>query len=543
MVYLPLLAGLAASRLVSGATIHSRANRQVTTSYGTLQGGVSELNSNVNVYKGIPFAAPPTDALRWTAPTSPAPWSGVLNATTFGADCPQGASEVGIFTSGNTAISEDCLYLNVWAHANATATSKLPVYVWIYGGRFELGSGSVPTYDGTHLASKDIVVVTLNYRMGPFGFLAHPDLSAESGHNASGNYGLLDQIQALTFLRSEIAAFGGDPDHMTVGGQSAGSASALDMMYSPLTEGMIVGCIPESGARGVHDPETYTLATSHRDKDAAEAAGVDFLSTLNVTTIAELRNISMETLLEYNFNSDTVLVGTAFENVSAFMEPPAWRPVIDGYVLPHNYGQSLSLNAHSDIPILTGNNADESSSSPSPGLTLDTFTTQYTEMFGNLSTRFFDLYPASNDSNANTLSNEMYRDLSRTSTWDWATAWYAGGAKSNVYVYYFTHSPPNQTEGVYHGAELWYAFGNIPTYYNLTWTEQDYALQEQMSGYWANFIKTGNPNGGSLAQFPATTSDAKQVMWLGETTGASYLTPSDDKFSFMQDFFAQQIEF
>ncbi|CCD53902.1 similar to prolyl oligopeptidase [Botrytis cinerea T4] len=538
-VYAPLLAGLAASRLVSGAAIHNRASRQVTTSYGILQGGISELNSNVNVYKGIPFATPPTDELRWTAPTSPAPWSGVLNATTFGADCPQGASDVGLFTSGNTNIAEDCLYLNVWAPANATPTSKLPVYVWIYGGRFELGSGSVPTYDGTHLASKDIVVVTLNYRMGPFGFLAHPDLSAESGNNASGNYGLLDQIQALTFLRSEIAAFGGDPDHMTVGGQSAGSASALDMMYSPLTDGMIVGCIPESGARGVHDPETYTLATSHRDKDVAEAAGVDFLSTLNVTTIAELRNISMETLLEYNLISDTVLVGTAFENVSSFMEPPAWRPVIDGYVLPHNYGQSLSLNAHSDIPILTGNNADETGS----GLALDDFTTQFTEMFGNLSTRFFDLYPATNDSNAVTLTKEMYRDLSRTSTWDWATAWYAGGAKSNVYVYYFTHSPPNQTEGVYHGAELWYAFGNIPTYYNFTWTKQDYALQDQMSGYWANFIKTGNPNGGSLAEFPATTSDVKQAMWLGDTTGSSYLTPSDDKFSFMQDFFAQQIEF
>ncbi|TGO89403.1 hypothetical protein BPOR_0111g00130 [Botrytis porri] len=152
--------------------------------------------------------------------------------------------------------------------------------------------------------------------------------------DTSGNYGLLDQIQALTFLRSEIAAFGGDPDHITVGGQSAGSASALDMMYSPLTDGDDCWI----GARGVHDPETYTVATSHRDKDAAEAAGVDFLPTSNVTTIAELRNISMETPLEYNLDSDTVLVGTAFDNVTSFMEPPIWRPVIDGYVLANNYG-------------------------------------------------------------------------------------------------------------------------------------------------------------------------------------------------------------
>jgi carboxylesterase 2 len=542
MFILPLIAGLAMSPLVCGATIHSRLNRQVRTSYGSLQGAASDLNSGVTVYKGIPFATPPTGDLRWTAPTSPAPWSGVLNATTFGADCAQSSSPVGIFSSGNTAISEDCLYMNVWTPANATEKSNLPVYVWIYGGRFTGGAGSVPTYDGSHLASKDIVVVTFNYRMGPFGFLAHPDLSAESGHNASGNYGLLDQIQALTFLRSEVAAFGGNPNHMTVGGQSAGSASALDMMYSPLTDGMIVGCIPESGARGVHDPETYTLATSHRDKDAAEAAGVDFLATLNVTSIAELRNISMDTLLKYDGESDTVLVGTAFENVTTFMEPPAWRPVIDGYVLPYKYGDALSLDAHSDIPILTGNNADESGASPSPGLTLTTFTEQYTEMFGNLSARFFDLYPANDTTTANTASNTMYRDISRVSTWDWATAWYAGGAKSNVYVYYFTHAPPNQTEGAYHGSELWYAFGNIPTFYNVTWTEQDYALQAQMSEYWANFIKTGNPNGDGLTEFPAS-GEGKQVMWLGDSTGASYLTTSSEKFQFVQDFFSQQIEF
>jgi carboxylesterase 2 len=540
---LPLLAAFALSPLVCGAAVHARVNRQVTTSYGSLLGTTSDLNSDVTVYKGVPFATPPTGALRWTSPTSPAPWSGLMNATSFGADCPQGASQVGIFTSGNEAIAEDCLYMNIWAPANATSTSKLPVYVWIYGGRFELGSGSVPAYDGSHLASKDIIVVNFNYRMGPFGFLAHPDLSEESGHNSSGNYGLLDQIQALTFLRSEIAAFGGDPDRMTVGGQSAGSASALDMMYSPLTTGMIAGCIPESGARGVHDPETYTLATSHRDKDLAEAAGVNFLSTLNVTSIAELRNISMATLLKYNFNSDTVLVGTNFGNVSAFMEPPAWRPVIDGYVLPYNYGQSLSLNAHNDVPILTGNNADESGASPNPGLTVATFTEQYTEMFGNLSTSFFNLYPAGNDTAANTANNNMYRDLSRVSTWDWATAWYAGGAKSNVYVYYFDHAPPNQTEGVYHGSELWYTFGNIPTYYNLTWTDQDYELQAQMSEYWANFIKTGNPNGQGLPHFPATSTKAKQVMWLGDSTGASYLTTSAAKFDFMQAFFSQQIEF
>lgn len=298
MALLSLLTGLAVSSVVSGSLVPAHTGQQVTTSYGTVQGTTSDLNDAVTVYKGVPFASPPTGDLRWIAPTSPAPWSGVLNATSFSADCAQAPTELDLFSSGSPDICEDCLYMNIWAPANATPESNLPVYVWIYGGRFESGAGSVPTYDGSHLASKDIIVANFNYRMGPFGFLAHPDLSAESGHNSSGNYGLLDQIQALTFLQSEVAAFGGNPDQMTVGGQSAGSFSALDMMYTPLTRGMIAGCIPESGARGVHDPQTYSLATSHRDKNLAEAAGVEFLSTLNVTTIAELRDLSADTLLE-----------------------------------------------------------------------------------------------------------------------------------------------------------------------------------------------------------------------------------------------------
>lgn len=228
MVGINSLVGLAATPLALGATLRSRASQQVTTPYGTVQGATSDLESNVTSYKGIPFAIPPVGDLRWTAPTSPANWTGVLNATAFGADCAQSYSALGVFSSGSYDISEDCLYMNIWTPSTATATSNLPVFVWIYGGRFEGGAGSVPTYDGSHLAAKDMIVVNFNYRMGPFGFLAHPELSAESSHNSSGNYGLLDQIQALTFVQEVVSAFGGNPDHITVGGQSAGSASALE---------------------------------------------------------------------------------------------------------------------------------------------------------------------------------------------------------------------------------------------------------------------------------------------------------------------------
>ncbi|KAH8686084.1 prolyl oligopeptidase-like protein [Tricladium varicosporioides] len=527
------------SILLAASTV-SLASQQVTTSYGTVEGVISDVNSAVAVYKGIPFATPPISDLRWKAPTSPSNWTGILNATSFGPDCAQSYSALGVFSSGSEDISEDCLYMNIWTPANATSASNLPVYVWIYGGRFEGGAGSVPTYDGSHLASKDIVVINFNYRMGPFGFLAHPELDAESPHNSSGNYGLLDQIQALTFVQEEIAAFGGNPDHITVGGQSAGSASALDMMYSPLSSDKIVATIAESGARGVHDPETYGLATAHRSKAAAEASGIAFLVEMNATTITELRNVSMADLLKYDSAMDSVLVGTVFENSSAISNPPLWRPVIDGYVLPYLYGESLRLNAHGNIPILTGDNKGETSDST---MTLAEFQEAFGEiMQGNLSTDFFNAYPADDAATAGNQSFNFWDDVNRVSTWDWAQAWYEGGATENVFLYYWTHAPPNQTAGAYHGSELWYVFGNLPTYYNYTWTTQDYALQTQMSEYWANFIKTGNPNGGNLTTFPAA-SNTTQVMWLGDSTGASYLTQNTSQFTVIQEFFSQQVEF
>ncbi|TVY56723.1 Fumonisin B1 esterase [Lachnellula suecica] len=537
MVRPSVIAGLAASPVVL-------ASQKVTTSYGTVQGATSDLNSAVNVFKGIPFATPPVNNLRWTAPTAPSAWNTTLNATSFGADCAQSYSALGLFSSGSEDISEDCLYMNIWAPATATANSSLPVYLWIYGGRFEGGAGSVPTYDGSNMAAKDIIVVNFNYRMGPFGFLSHPELDEESGHNASGNYGLLDQHQALAFVQSEIAAFGGNGSHITVGGQSAGSASALDIMYSPLTADKIVGCIAESGARGPRDPETYGLATAHRTKAKALSDGVTFVSEMNVTTIAQLRNVSMTDLLEYDSAFDTVLVDTVFANSSEVSEPPLWRPVIDGYVLPYLYGEALSLNSHAQVPILTGDNSGETSSSDT---TLAEYTEDYeTIMTGNLSASFFAAYPATTDAEAGNQSFAFWDDINRVSTYDWATAWTAGGATEDVFLYYWTHAPPNQTAGAYHGSELWYVFGNIPTYYNYTWTPQDDALQTQMGAYWANFIKTGNPNGGNLTTFPAHVTNTTQVMWLGDSTGASYLTngsSNSSQFDVIQQFFSQQIEF
>lgn len=225
---------LAAPALAAAATFPV-----IQSNHGPVKGAASPFRDGVTAYKGIPYAAPPTGSKRWTPPIKPESWTDTLHATEFGPQCAQPYSEAGIFSSGKNSTSEDCLTLNVWTptydttDASEIKSKNLPVYVWIFGGRFEGGSGDVLTYDGTGLASKDIIVVTMNYRLGAFGFLAHPDVSTESGHNSSGNYGILDQQFALRWVRDNIAYFGGNSSQVTVGGQSAGSASALDMMWSP----------------------------------------------------------------------------------------------------------------------------------------------------------------------------------------------------------------------------------------------------------------------------------------------------------------------
>lgn len=556
-MHLAVLAGVAfaipavATAVLDGRGATSHRYPVINTTYGAIQGTASDYRGNVTVYKGIPFAAPPTGPLRWKAPVAPNPWSSVLEATDWPNQCPQASVSMdGIFQTTKGNISENCLYLNIWTPSYNTtdpqkiATKNLPVYVWIFGGRFEMGSANVPTYDGSGFATQDIIVVTLNYRMSAFGFLAHPELSAESGHNSSGNYGLLDQQFALQWVQNNIAQFGGNPNRVTVGGQSAGSASALDVMWSPLSKGLAHGVIAESGALGPHDPYTGAAATSYRKKAPAEAYGVSFLKTLNVSSIDELRNVSMDTLLDYAMASGTVFEGTQFANMSAFfMEPPEWRPVIDGYVLPHTYGEALRLGAHADVPILTGNNADESGASTDEGFTVATYKEDWREVFGTkLFKWFLQAYPVANATQANDRANELFRDMSRVGTWQWANVWAAGGAQSNVYTYYWTHVPPvNGDQGAYHGSELWYVFNNIPysaEYASANWTATDLAIEKTMNKYWANFIRSGDPNGDGLVHFPPSTNGSYQTMWLGNSWGVGPISESKERVAFIEKWYS-----
>ncbi|KAI7787990.1 hypothetical protein LA080_013295 [Diaporthe eres] len=435
-----------------------------------------------------------------------------LSKCKFGNECAQ------LGQDSTVSGSEDCLFLNIWTPENLNNESNYPVYLWSYGGRFSGGAGSQETYDGSGLAAKGIVVVTYNYRLGVLGGLAHPELSAEAEGNSTGNWFLQDQIACLHWTNENIQLFGGNPGQITVGGQSAGSAIALDLV--------------------------------HRNKSEAEAQGVDFLATLNVSSIEEARQLPLETLLAASPQSDTIFVGTPFENNSAYMEPPVFRPVIDGFVLLDTYAATLANHSQNDVPVLTGNNGDESGASPDPR-------TMYPAEYNSsnkaifepigLEDAFFQLFPAQTASEAGTQTNNFYRNQSLFSSWSWASAWAAGGGNSSVYTYFWTHAPPGQSAGAYHGSELNYAFNNIPWAptlmgKTLNWTAEDSAIQVTISQYWYNFVATGDPNGQNLTAWAPSSNQPATTMVLGDAYG-SISVASDDVLEFMTECFAQEIAY
>lgn len=500
--------------------------------YGTIQGNRSEYVNSVYNFKGIPYASAPTGAYRWKHPPHPTPWNATLDATKFGPACPQ---------PGVDEYSEDCLHLNVWTPENATlndvypntagagvlpnaTNSQYPVYVWIYGGRFAGGAASDPLYDGSGLAAKGVVVISMNYRLGALGFLAHPELSANSSSGTSGNYGLVDQQASLHWTIEQCAAFGGDPTRITIGGQSAGAASVIDHLNSPLADGLFNQVIAESGVRYPSDPLIGSLAQSYRHLAEAEAQGVVYLKSLNVSNLNEARALPVEAFLSSGSMDDTTYNGTVFQNNSNYMEPPLFRPVLDGYVLPATYESLLSSGNHSIVPVLTGNNKDESGASPNPGLSVAGYISTNQLDFGSVgvASDYFSLYPAGNSSaSADNSSNAFYRDQSRIGTWLWANEYtegsqnFSSNSTSTTYTYYWTHAPPGQDAGAYHMSEINYAFNNLYGT-DRPWTAEDYAIADTMSNYWANFIKNGDPNGEGLATWPANSDESPVAMELGD---------------------------
>lgn len=509
--------------VLGASPVLAAASQPVRTEAGLVE-GVPAVDPAITVYKGIPYAAAPTGALRWRPPAPPIPWTGVRKADRFGSVCPQAQAP-----HATLPMSEDCLFLNVWSGASA-ATERRPVFVWIYGGGFSGGTGSSSEFDGESLARKGLVVVTFNYRLGALGFLATPELSKESGHEASGNYGLLDDVALLKWVHTNIAAFGGDPGRVTIAGQSAGAGSVGFLSISPLARGLFQRSIAESHARYPQDPELRYLSVSWRPLKTAESAGVRFAAARGAHSLQELRAMPWERL---------VVDGSVFDedvDTGSSAKPPLFRPVVDGWVIPLTYSQTYVRGTQNSVEFLAGNNLDETGAvpetafaslrseaatdvrpgSPHPNVTLKDYVSAAQRKFGPMAEEFLRLYPATTDDEAARANNAAARDDSRVSTYLWGTQWLRHG-KLPVYTYFWTHRPPgpgHDRRGAYHGSEIAYVFDNPPQ--DGSWTDEDRRIANIMSSYWAHYAATGNPNGPGLPAWPAYDPKSPQVMELGD---------------------------
>ena len=483
------------------------------TTAGSVSGSITPDGSG-HVYRGIPFAKPPVDTLRWRAPEPPEPWEGTRVCTTFAASPVQRVPEPfsmwsAEFLIPREPIDEDCLYLNVWAPA---AAEQQPVLVWIYGGGFNSGGGSVPIYDGEALARQGVVFVTVNYRVGPFGFLAHPELSAEASYGASGNYGLLDQIAALRWVSDNIASFGGDPTRITIAGQSAGAASVHALVASPLAAGLFHRAIAESG--GMTTRAGLSLAE-------AETAGVAFAEKLGAADLAALRSLPAAV-------------------VQAAADAPS-RPIEDGYVLPGPIAELMTAPAATSIDLLTGWNEDEGLLS-GPLRNAADYKRDVADRYGEDAEDFLAYYPAADDSTARRSQLDASRDqIFGIQNYGWANL-HADYADRPVYVYRFTRHVPGEGQyadyGAFHTGEVPYAYGNLDKV-DRPWTATDRRLSRSMQDYWINFIKHGNPNGVGLPIWPVYTAARQQIMLLGDRVEAAGL-PDGERLDFL--YYLQSLE-
>jgi para-nitrobenzyl esterase len=455
--------------------------------------------SGVRAYKGLPYAAPPLGPLRWRPPQPVAAWTGVRPIRAFGPNALQGVvwDDIDPYVAG---VSEDCLYLNVWTPAGPGDGARLPTMVWIHGGGFVAGSGAEPRYDGARLAARGIVVVTLNHRLNALGFLAHPELTAESDRRASGNYGLLDLVAALGWVKRNIAAFGGDPDKVAIAGESAGSEAASALMASPLAKGLFKRVIGESGAMFA-SPSRAPAPLAE-----AEAAGLGFMRKVGANSLAELRAVPADAIL-------AAAPGLGF------------RPIVDGCFLPHPPAEIFAAGEHSDVPLMAGWNKDEGfnftlmqgpdAHRPYPELVRSVFR-ERTEAA-------LRLYPSGSPETDAASARALGGDLTIIHpTWAWIEAQKQSG-RADIFRFRFDRAPLtpqgwfgerlSRDAGAFHAGELLYVFDNLRAFPWLI-DDADRALAKLASSYWVNFVANGDPNGPGLPRWPSYRSAGAPVMAL-----------------------------
>jgi para-nitrobenzyl esterase len=497
--------------------------------------GVPGRDQSVTAFKGIPFAAPPMGDMRWKAPAPPAAWKDVRKADSFGPSCIQTiVRERKPWTyefMTHTEVSEDCLSLNVWTAAKSP-NEKRPVYVYIYGGGFNEGSGAVPVYNGEGLAKKGIVVVTFNYRIGVLGFLAHPELTKESPYKASGNYGLLDQIAALRWIRNNIRAFGGDPARVTLGGQSAGGMSVHSLISSPLAKGLFHRAIVESGGSSIGGAG---ISLGSRRLSDAEMDGQNFMGARGAKSLAELRAMSWQKLTEPEQN-------TPSSGRSGGMPMLRFAPIVDGYCLPAAAQRVIAEGKQNDVPVLTGQNEGELGGlmGPQGRASADSFARQARQRYGNMADEFLKLYPASSDEAAETAQAQSSRDLSLVSMYLWARE-RAKTSKKKAFIYLWDHALPGpdaERYGAFHTGEVPYVMNTLYMS-DRPFTGTDGKIANIMSSYWVNFMATGDPNGKGLKTWPAVGT-RPEVMELGDRTGPVPAASDPARFVFFEKFLTQR---
>jgi para-nitrobenzyl esterase len=485
----------------------------VKTEQGKVKGKTIN-NGKVRAFLGLPYAAPPVGDLRWKAPQPAAKWKGERDATNFGAHCAQGrVFEDMIFQ--DAAPSEDCLFLNVYAPADATDKSKLPVMFWIHGGGFSGGASSEPRHNGDFLPLKGVVLITINYRLGVFGFLATADLAKEAD-GAAGNYGLMDMIAALQWVKGNISGFGGDPSNVTIFGESAGSFAVSTLMASPMAKGLFHKGIGESGGAIGRGALNYDTLAEREVKDA------EWVATTGAKSLADLRAMPTQAVLD------------AVKNKQGGMGFP---PNIDGKVLTEAVDDTYKAGKQAHVPLIVGWNADEGSFFAMRGMKLDQWKDTADKMFKDRAAEFLKLYPAEDDAQALRAAIDFGSDqFIALGTWRWLEAHLKTG-DSPVYRYHFelaaTPSKYHPGTFAFHSDDIEYVFGTLDTRPGWEVRPEDRKLSDAMMTYWTNFARTGDPNGGGQPTWPKYTTDGYALIHLN-TTITSGPDTTRDRYLFLE---------
>jgi para-nitrobenzyl esterase len=542
---------------------------KVQTAGGTLE-STTVSKEGVRTFRGIPFAAPPVGDLRWKEPQPVKSWTGVRSADQFGARCMQRGG--GDYWFRSNGMSEDCLYLNVWTPAKS-GTANLPVLVYIFGGGFQNGDGSEYRYDGESMARKGIVVVTVNYRLGIFGFFSHPDLTKESAHHASGNYGMLDQVAALQWVQKNIAAFGGDPKHVTVGGESAGSISVSALMASPLSKNMMAAALGESGAL-ISTLPPKALAETEKD-------GVTFSQTAGAASIADLRALTADKIMELTAPAG----GRGRGAPGAATAPPLSFSVnLDGYFLPKTLAQIFEAGEQAKIPLLAGTNSAEQGPNSVLGQsepTVENFAAAIRRLYPDNADQVLKVYaPTTPDEVIQAATDLASARFISHGTWKWNELQMKTGGKP-VYRYYYARIRPRYlgmpgetagagpggggagpgggrgaagasgrggraggaaavARGAAHSAEIQYAMGNLDLDTRYAWDADDHKVSETMQSYFANFIRTFNPNGPGLPEWPAYTAKSDYMRMRLDVTSKAEPEPDRARYQVLDTLFVSQ---